>query len=43
MNYEIVKETKGSIGIPPKTISNKFDTNNKETNILWGHFVLKFK
>ena len=43
MDYEIVKEKKGSIGIPPKTISDKFDTNNKETNILWGHFVLKFK
>ena len=43
MDYEIVEEKHGSIGVPPKTISDKFDINNKETYILWAHFVLKLK
>ena len=43
MDYEIVEEKQGTIGALPKTISDKFDINNKETNILWGHFLLKSK
>jgi len=42
-DYEIIEEKKGSIGKPPQTISDKFDINNKETYILWAHFVLKIK
>ena len=43
MDYEIIEEKQGSIGIPPENISNKFDIQNKETYILWAHFVLKVK
>lgn len=41
MNFEIVEENKGPIGIPPSTISKEFDENNEETFILWGQFLLK--
>ena len=41
MNYEILEENKGPIGIPPSTISKDFNENNEETFILWGQFLLK--
>ena len=40
-NFEILEEIKGTIGKPPKNISNIFDTSDNETYILWGHFLLK--
>ena len=40
-NFEILEEIKGAIGEPPRNISNIFDTSDNETNILWGHFLLK--
>ena len=40
-NFEILEEIKGTIGEPPKNISNIFDASDKETYILWGHFLLK--
>jgi len=40
-NFEILEEIKGTIGKPPKKISNIFDTSDNETYILWGHFLLK--
>ena len=41
MGFDIVHEKKGNIGKPPNIISNKFDTNDEETYILWGTFTLK--
>ena len=41
MNYKILKEIPGNIGIPPTFISDKFDSKNKETYYLWGYFLLK--
>ena len=41
--YEILEEIKGEHGTEPKINSNKFDDQNKETFLLWGHFLLKFK
>jgi len=43
LGYKIVSEVKGKSGIPPITIADKFDANNDETYILWGHFVLQLK
>ena len=40
MGYEI-SEIKGNFGEYPEVVSKKFDTVNKETLILWGHFLLK--
>jgi len=40
-NFEIIEEIKGTIGAPPKNVSNIFDTSDTETYILWGHFLLK--
>ena len=40
MGYK-VSDIKGSVGKYPKIVSKKFDTKNKETLILWGHFLLK--
>ena len=33
---------KGKLGKCPQNISKEFDISNKETFILWGHFLLKF-
>jgi len=41
IGYEIVEEKKGNIGNPPKNISDKFNSKNNETFILWGQFILK--
>lgn len=43
MNYEIVNEEKGNYGKKPEFISNKFSSHNKETFLVWGHFLLKVK
>ena len=43
LNYEVLEEIKGKYGKGPKIISDRFNINNKETFILWGHFLLKFK
>ena len=43
LGYEVVSETRGKSGIPPKIMSEKFDLDNKDTYFLWGHFVLKNK
>ncbi len=43
LDYEILEEIKGKYGREPKIDSDKFDINNKETFLLWGHFLLKFK
>tara|TARA_Y100001960_G_C14614579_1_gene797596 strand:+ start:81 stop:923 length:843 start_codon:yes stop_codon:yes gene_type:complete len=39
--YKIIEEIKGKSGSGPKIISDKFDYSNKETYLLWGHFLLK--
>ena len=41
MGYNIIAEIKGKSATPPKIISDDFDQANKETYILWGHFLLK--
>jgi hypothetical protein len=43
LDYEIIDEIKGDYEKKPKLISNNFDVNNKDTFMLWGHFLLKFK
>ena len=43
LDYEIIDEIKGDYEKKPKLISNNFDANNKDTFVLWGHFLLKFK
>ena len=43
MGYEILDEKKGNYGKKPEFISDKFNINNEETFLLWGHFLLKFK
>ena len=43
LDYEILEEIKGKYGTEPKITSDKFDINNKETFLLWGHFLLKSK
>ena len=43
MDYEIIEEIKGNYGKKPELVSENFDTENKETFMLWGHFLLKFK
>ncbi len=40
INYK-VEEIKGDFGKSPKYISDEFDKNDKETFMLWGHFLLK--
>ena len=40
INYKI-EEIKGDFGKSPKYISDEFDKNDKETFMLWGHFLLK--
>ena len=40
---EIIEEIKGNYGKKPELVSENFDTENKETFMLWGHFLLKFK
>ena len=41
MGYKISDEIKGKLGAKQKINSSKFDYNNKETFLLWGHFLLK--
>ena len=36
-----IKEIKGEFGIDPGSVSNEFDKTNRETFMLWGHFLLK--
>ena len=43
MDYEIIEEIKGNYGKKPELVSENFNTENKETFMLWGHFLLKFK
>lgn len=38
--YEIF-EIKGTYGKGPKSVAKEFDINDKETFMLWGHFLLK--
>jgi len=40
MGYKIF-EIKGNIGENPGYISKKFESDNKETFVLWGYFLLK--
>ena len=41
MGYKISDEIKGKLGAEQKINSSKFDYNNKDTFLLWGHFLLK--
>ena len=40
IGYKIF-EIEGEFGKGPEFISKEFDKNNKETLMLWGHFLLK--
>jgi len=42
LNKYKIYEIKGEVGKCPQNISKEFDISNKETFILWGHFLLKF-
>jgi len=42
LNKYKIYEIKGELGKCPQNISKEFDISNKETFILWGHFLLKF-
>ena len=42
LNKYKIHEIKGELGKCPQNISKEFDISNKETFILWGHFLLKF-
>jgi len=42
LNKYKIYEIKGKLGKCPQNISKEFDISNKETFILWGHFLLKF-
>ena len=42
MGFQIF-EIKGDFGKYPKIVSEKFDTKNDETKILWGYFLLRLQ
>ena len=39
--YATYETIKGEFGIDPGSVSNEFDKTNRETFMLWGHFLLK--
>ena len=40
IGYKIF-EIKGDFGKPPQKVSKKFNVENEETLMLWGHYLLK--
>jgi hypothetical protein len=40
IGYKIF-EIKGDFGIPPQKVSKKFNVENEETLMVWGHYLLK--